>query len=103
MRLAVGIYVEGDVAVEHEIEGLPLCRRRPRKREQHVAPLDLRETVVLEIIDAPQVVRCQVALDGDRRGRHVAAAELVGPHAIADQGDVPDRADPLQATEGLGG
>ena len=76
---------------------------RRQEREQHVAPLDQLEAVVLEVVDAPQLVGGDVLFRRARLAGDAAAAELVRVLAVADQRDVPDRAELLRAAERGGG
>ncbi len=91
--------VVGDVAVQDLRDGGPSVAKRSQKREKHAPALDEMEPVVLEVIDAPQLVGGDVLLRRGRLAGDAAPAELVRVLTIADQRDVPDRTKFLSASE----
>ena len=101
-RLLAG-KVEGDIAVEHLVDRRPAVSERREKRKQHVAPLGELEPVVLEVVDAPQLVGGHVFLRRGGIAGDAASAELVGVLRVAGQRDVPDASYAFHATERLGG
>src|SRR5690349_2636627 len=69
------------------------------EREQEISALEHLETSVLEIEDAPQIVRRLIFLRRLRIGHDVAATELIRVVTVTDQRDVPDRAHSLESAQ----
>jgi hypothetical protein len=75
---AITLNVVRHISVQRLAHETPVVAERPEERKEHVPPFCQSEALVLKVVDAAQVVRCDVLLRRARVSSDATAAELVG-------------------------